>query len=278
MKKHLLLMLSLLMANMFLNAETTTDWQEANLFGKVKILKSDYETTTFNASGYMEAVINGNANWYDGDTIYTYDKNNRLITVIGHDRAKKECVRINKTYDTNGLLIKEVRKDYTVETEKLEYNSKKQLVWKKTYNEDGSLYHASEFTYNSAGNQISEKEYDEDMKLYNKTICTYDSNNKLMEKREYKVRDTEILDEVYSYNADGNLVEETTYDQGEVYSRRVVTYDAKSNVSSEITTEPSYSTSTTYSYEYDSQGNWIVRERYENGKLKGTERREIIYY
>jgi len=278
MNKHIFIMVTLIMLSLVLNAETKTDWQEANLFGKVKILKSDYETTTFNASGYMVAVIKGNANWYDGDTIYTYDKNNRLITVISHYSDKTEMIRINKTYDANGLLIKEVRKDYSEETEKLEHNPKKQLVWKKTYNEDGSLSHASEFAYNSAGNQISEKEYNEDMKLYYKTICTYDTNNKLVEKRGYKVRDTEILDEVYIYNADGKLIEETSYEQGKVYFNKKLTYDQSGNIASETTVDRLDTPPCTYSYEYDSQGNWISQEKYENGKLKYTECREIVYY
>ena len=145
--------------------------------------------------------------------------------------------------------------------------------------DSGSFTPDMGYSYDAAGNLINEEQYiNKEMELCYRTVYTYDKNNKLVEARGYKVRDTEILDEVNKYNAAGWLEEETSYYQDKVYFNKKLTYDQYGNIASETMVDRLDTPPCTYSYEYDSQGNWITKQKYEKGKLKDTDRREIIYY
>lgn len=255
-------------------AATKTDLQEANLFGKVKSIQTNRENTVYNQQGYLESIT-----YYSGGVeAYQYDSNNRLLTIVYTNSDNKETSRSTKTYDTAGLMIKEVRKDWVEEIDNLEYNAKQQLVRIKTYYADGRLKGVSEYAYDTAGNKISEEEYNNEMELNYKTLYTYDKHNKLVEEQRFIVRDTDIPNKSYTYDEDGFVTADTYFYNGEVEIRHEYSRDKYHNIITDEAFEMGDFISYDYIYTYDKQGNWLTREEYRDVKLQDTQKRSITYY
>jgi len=281
MKQSMLLLGILMFAGMLLATAPRTDWQKGGLQGKVKSLRTIYETIKYNPQGFRVSITSGDDSNYNGETNYSYDSANRLLTVIAKNAFHEEIHRITNTYDAAGLLIKTVNKGIEGnESDKFEYNAKKQLSGKKNYYEDGRLFEATEYIYDAAGNKTRENIYNSDMELSEYINYVYDASNKLVEKWEWTVPATEMPDTMYKYNAQGLVTEENAYYMDELESRDKFSYDNYGNVTRNVA-ESGYSDYTethTYIYTYDKQGNWLTKEWYSEGDLIEKTERTITYY
>ncbi len=288
-KRAFLTALSVLLS-LFLAAATKTDWQEANLRGRVRSIKSEAEnpmydqtvcaTTIYNQQGYVESITTGNGSGFGGDERYTYDAGNRLLTAITRAENQEETYRITRTYDDAGLLIKEERWDGSgTATDLVGYNANQQKLWVKT-SYDGRPMSSYEYAYDASGNMTSEKYYDEDQILVYHYVYAYDKANLLTEKRRYGGEDREELLELIKYDFRGLVTDETSYTVGEIDVQTQYTYDSNNNLTlrEEHYIESDYVRTMKFVYIYDEQGNWLSSKTYLDGSLEATELREITYY
>ncbi|MGV3611948.1 MAG: hypothetical protein ACO1N0_13410 [Fluviicola sp.] len=83
-----------------------------------------------------------------------------------------------------------------------------------------------------------------------------------------------------SYNTKGLLEKETTrYFDGRFQYCKVFAYRSDGNIAQESTiTEDGKKVDQLVTYEYDSQGNWIKRLEYWDGKIECIQERVILYY
>lgn len=259
-----------------------TDLQKELLQGKVKAISKVYnttvlETTTYNPQGNLESIVV----LFEGETHYTYDSKGRLVSYVATDADSLFSYGTYNTYDASGLLLISESKDtFGNDIGKYEYNAKKQITWVKHYFGDNSFFMAEEYIYDSAGNNIRMNSYDENMKLWAYTLSTYDKNNKLVEKQEFNASDPKIPEKAFKYNADGRMSEETRYYKGAPDTRMAVSYDKYGNITMDEVYfyKKAKTNTTTFTYTYDKQGNWLTREELRDGKFNMKDVREITYY
>ena len=210
------------------------------IFDENRNIKEKY---VFKLGHVFENEEKTNLTYYkiNGDSIFVFNRNNN---------NRMELFVIN--YNENGKLI-ESKWDEQYKYEPL--NPHKQQVFK--YNPTG---YTSEFWLNSSrkiditrnGNIIKFKE---ETSQFNTDYITIYLNNDLPTKL---VAESSMMKwgatRLYKYNDNHDLVKHSRLENGK-----------------EVVIE-------SYSYEYDSEGNWIKRKRYdENGNLRNIRIREITY-
>jgi hypothetical protein len=134
------------------------------------------------------------------------------------------------------------------------------------YNPDGSLssWHVS--VYDSNGNETSRKHYDVDGRLIGNYVYKYDQKGRKVEEIVYGRNATPAhtaRKRTYTYDSKGNLSEMWAYERprGGFLGKRIYKYDDDGNLVEEYYVGGDGKTRdrSTYSYEFDSQGNWIKR-------------------
>lgn len=263
-----------------LMAVPKTDWQKEGLQGKVKSVTTEYGITRYNQQGYVTSITYGGEDSFSGDVVYSYDSGNRMLVRISRNPYHEESERITNTYDATGLLLKTVRNgDYEGGVDKAEYNSKKQLIWLKTYDAE-LLIQAVEYIYDAAGNKTRENNYNEDMEIYSFIEFDYDDDGKLMEKRDFDNFIPDTPETVLKYNPRGWLIEEIAFYAGRFDYQKRYSYDTKGNLIKEETNygEGDFIETYTCTYTYDKQGNWISKSESSAGELLEKQERVITYY
>jgi len=281
MRKRLFLIAILILISILLAAAPKTDWQTDQILGKVKCLKMDYAAFNYNAQGYRQSIIYGGSDNYSGDTMYTYDSSNHLLSSVSHNAYHEENGRITYTYDSSGLLLTMVSKGTDDdETKKYEYNGKQQLVWIKTYDSDNELSQADEYLYSAGGNNYRINNYNGDMELYYYTLCVFDKANNKVEVQEYDAFIPEEPERVLRYDTAGLLTEEIAFYVGQFDYHKLYYYDSKSNCIKEETyfEDGEIIETCTYTYTFDKQGNWLTKIEKIDGEEIENETRIITYY
>ncbi|MEK7225653.1 MAG: hypothetical protein AAB221_08215 [Bacteroidota bacterium] len=85
----------------------------------------------------------------------------------------------------------------------------------------------------------------------------------------------------YAYDKKGNLAEENKYDSSGAFSSRLVyKYDERNNEIERSRYLPSGKPDVqiAWTYEYDKQGNWILKTQLINGAVAGVIKREFEYF
>lgn len=214
-------------------------------------------------------------------------------------KKKEEIIRYKSTgfpikIEANSKAITRFRyKESLLVSEKFRFNNNKtkDLYY---YNSNGSLVKKVEvvfllgipmktlfrlYKYDSSNNMIEKSlSKKKNLDIYSKTTYTFNDSNLLIAKDNYG---TSLIKPTSSdslkYNRIGLLIEENSYSYGSLSNSTGYEYNSNGDLIIE-----SFKTSSgftrTIKYQYDLRNNWIVKENYEEGELKGVIKRKIEYY
>ncbi len=222
-----------------------------------------------NFKGHIKKIIEGK-HPQATKHIYTFNTKN-LITKIEdiHFYTTRIATYINYN------LVK-ISQDYPNKTftilNSYKYDSSNRLIEKKFSNQ--VVY----YKYNKLGQLIEKTTYFDDKSLLNKVLYTYLNNRKKISLYKDWNNKTYFKSEK-KYNSLNKEIEDLYYysDEKTIYSKRYTEYDKYGN----ITKHNPFSDElliVTYSYKYDSTGNWIEKIEYRNDKEKEKTTRTIEYY
>lgn len=270
--------------NSFSNNIIENSWAQDNLKGKVKNfeevssnvnkLKGTTEKKLFfneyNKKGY--AIEKRDYRLQD-KTIFKYDNKGNIVQRLVYSLTDHGSGPIGERifeYDEEGNLV----------TTKWS-SSYSQGKWMYKYDENGNqtefivhhrgkVYKRTNYKYNEKGKVIEETLYNTDDLLVERAIFDYDENgNKILIKmfapdERLKFRST------YKYDDRNNRIEEINF---------LKFGDDKANLEYAIANDlDKYKEHFTFTYEYDNEGNWIKKTKYNNGEVVFVSEREYTYY
>jgi len=338
MKKHFYILIAVFSIVGCSSVQTLTiqedDRTQMNLAGEVKSVESELynlipEKDTFrigekinglsidrnslikfnekgNITSSKEFLSNGDVS---EETIYTYDKTNRLVHRREIDNyGKGSFYDYNFSFNSVDSIIKVVISNPEFERiHQINRDDKNRIIESKIIQNDTviAIYTRG---YDENGNIIEEKEYRKDNIPVKITSRTFDRRNLKQSEQitEYNKWDTVSYQRKYSYDSDLNLVEETEY-QNDTVSVKTVNKYFENGELQETRNEPIgsvYAVITTrkfnekgdltehsrksgdksnadlwmYKYKYDSIGNWIEKLEFKNGEPLRIVKRSIEYY
>ena len=207
----------------------------------------------FNKNGFLtkKQVLN-----FDGSVmntyIYEYDKNNQLIKETKYTATENIDRVFTFTYQ-NGKL-----KSQTIHTAL------------------GGVESVDKFSYPTA-TLMRQETFDKSENPMYFFDYEYDKN-KNMTKKVWHVNNN-IVQMLYVYNDKNQLVQQTEINENDIETKWQYTYDEHGNITQEITTffdESQINKDMTY--EYDAQGNWIIRLTFADGQPLFVTERSIEYF
>ncbi|NJY64284.1 hypothetical protein HC174_16195 [Salinimicrobium sp. CDJ15-81-2] len=243
------------------------------------------------------------------ETIYTYDKSDRLIhrkeidnygrgSFYDYNFSYNSVDSITKVVISN-LDFKRIHQITRDEKNRITENKIIQsdtviAIYTRRYDKNGNIIEENEYRKENVPVKIISRTFDqknlkqtEQITKYNKwdTLSyeikfTYDSNQNLMEEKEYD-SDTVFIKTTNSYFEGGQLKETRTIPMGSFNSIIITQKFNKKGDLVEHSREPRDGTDKniwTYKYNYDSNGNWIKKIEYKNETPLRMVKRSIEYY
>ncbi len=187
---------------------------------------------------------------------YQYKQKNKITGRKMYDAQNYLLEHLQYVYDEFGVLA--AQSTYKGDNSLLvryvyEYSTKKQLIKSSVHAPYPSIYTTSFYTfdYNKKNELICQKTYNKNEQLYQTDSFWYDQNG--FEKRH----------KIISHNDGFNFNSYSKYDP----LGNLITYKAPAQ------NEPL----TSYTYQFDSLGNWTQKLHFKNGKLTDIHERNIIY-
>jgi len=216
--------------------------------------------------------------------IYTYAQG-RMTDSIRLDRYGNQVEKNSWQYDARGNRIREIslrNSDSSVINTAYDYNpAGKLLRLSRKHSFDNKLDFVLVYKYDDKGNMINEEKRYRSGITDDKKEYSYDSSGNKVGFIRYTAEGKIIERFSYAYHKNGNLAEENKYDSvGMLISRLVYKYDEKNNETerSRYLSSGKPEVQITWDYEYDKQGNWIVKTLLINGTIARVTKREIEYF
>lgn len=246
------------------NSEIETDFFKRSLKGDVVLVyqKGTSETShveVYNDNGMLTKKFWGKTGEYYDYKEITYDNDKKLSMKQYHDWGSSSGFYRNDekySYDQNGRLESMNSKD-EVKTYKYDEEGRLSIETNKTgYSNEKKEYFYSVNKLDSIINYVKYDDGDED-KYY---ISRLNGNN--------------IIYEIYKVSSGGNKIlwrrsNSKKNENGDFIEGVTNEYDIEGNLTDTETTR--------YVYDYDEKKNWIQMKEIENGELKATESRTIVY-
>lgn len=161
-----------------------------------------------------------------------------------------------------------------------EFDKKGNIAFYRTYNLKEELTTIQENQYDANRNIISMSNTNVASNRTFKTISKYNSKSQLIEETDFKP-DGSVKDiRTYKYDEKGNETEsDLTRPDGD-YTKFISEYDGNKNMKIQnwYDVNGNQKHQTSFTYEYDNNGNWITKKRYSNGELGYVWERKIEYY
>jgi hypothetical protein len=279
MKKLIMILLLLSSIIVLLQAKMPkTGWDLRGLKGHVKSCERTVGTENYKM--LMSFDTNGNE---ISDTSWDYDQDKKAYVV--------SFTRISK-YDANNNVIQKLETGYgEPSTIACKYNEKNQLI--EEINSDSK--ESTKYTYDDKVNQTEKLVYSEDSETPSKTVSIYDVKGNEIQCHQYNSDGSLEWKNFYEYNEKGQMVDfyrkvtDTEYDEDtdEEYEidnitvTRKAVYNEQGFLISEITeSTDSYinSAKKTFTYTFDSNGNWTRKNILVEGEEPTFETQVIVYY
>jgi len=251
-----------------------------------KLSNVQTEGASFNEKGQYTEIWNKNVDrQIDSKIVYTRDENGNVIKSTSYSFGKATGKAAFK-YDQNNNLTQS--KDSYGSKYVYEYNEKNQCIKEDEY--EGKIKYTTTYTYNDKG-LCSEQIWSDAVggtKILTETFKYNDAGKVTEFKCDWAVDDTlEAQDYTITkmYNAKNQLFVSTqTNGAGVTTSSAMFRYDDKGNetemliISVDIRTKITKEEKISYTYEYDTTGNWIKKTSFAEGVVDYTEERVITYY
>lgn len=294
MKPSKIFILSLLAASFILpvKAQYTTDYY--GLKGKVKKVATQVYTNSdelpthtnviqFDTIGrltYQMDNANHIAYQYNSDASLpkTISSDNKTINIEYNHLNQK--IAETEYIDNRATMKVEITYDTTINTQYQtiialpEGRRTKQII--SIYDQDGCKIKECTYTFDTL--------FNEDKTLEKSVSYIYDMESNLLQYIQYTYNDEGVdTRTVGNYNKHGKLKDETSYTADDFPFRTTkIDYDKHKNIKKKTITFAEYdeviTTSHTYKYVYDKQGNWTFMTFIYNDKEYTTTLRQISYY
>ena len=223
------------------------DWELNGLRGPVKAVRIEIEKSDQNGKP------DKNGRWLHRLISYS-PTSNKTEDETFRDFGKQSDSKHVYKYDDRGNLTGEAEyRGGTVSKTTFIYNDKAQVIREVKYNGE---FHADYF-YDSQGRLIETKGFYGKDTLVSRFVYTYNDKGQMIKwARQGGGLDFE---RTYTYTAQGKVASETRGSQpGDYYRQVVYLYDDRGNViERKEYNEEGLEERTTYTYEFDSAGNWI---------------------
>lgn len=213
--------------------------------------------TNYNKKGLWETIT-----IYDTDGTIAekqtckYNKSGIPVEISYYGENAKFLYKCSSKYDTKDNSV-ETKITTTLGVEVLSYtdflNANKQFVKKHKVTNDFEIKGYVQYKYNSKGVSVEEETYRPEGTLKNRNV--YDGNRNLLEMNRFEQDGTIGYKSTFKYDTMNNPTEWVNYEK-----------------------DGSKKSTTTYTYEYDSRGNWIKRVIFSDSEPALVTTREIEYY
>jgi len=215
---------------------------------------------------------------------YKYDAGGNRIQETWFDSDNALDYRITRKFSEKGFLVE--MKKYTDTTgtcdEKTIYEVDPTGNPIKTTLYDGTdaVLGSSTYKYDGFGNMIEHDDFDSKGKPTGKIICAYDGRHLKTSEDAYTTGDVIMTKQKFVYEYRGHLSGQQNFDNtGKLVEKNLFTFNDQADVSEwnnyDRTGFEIYNY--TYTYEYDSKGNWITKNQLKDGKIVFVSKREIKY-
>jgi hypothetical protein len=280
--KFPLLMILLLQA-VTANAQGKSDLQKEGLLGKVKTQVIERATVTTRPGGSAKEQRSFSS-------MHVYDGNGNCVEAIGvnHDGSKF----INRIlYDSSGREIERhfLNANGTMTARSLSfYDDKGQKIETLVYCPLQTLNHILNFAYDDSGNLIEETLHYPSLSIRNRTVIVRDNRGNETGRNTYSIDGALTRQDFYTYDEKGRQASYIVQNESKVpvihwthtYNERG---DRKENFV--YNREGALYLKETFSYEFDSVGNWVKKrvdiEKFKDGQT-GKEvliiYRKLTYY
>jgi hypothetical protein len=187
--------------------------------------------------------------------------------------VKDGRIESTQNYDNNGNMVEELFyfTNGSVEKTVTSIDDKGTKVESKRYTSTGKVLFKTVFIYDPGGNLIEEKQLDSQDVLRGKKVYTNDDKGNAIEMVVYRDSATVKSRYVYTYDDKGNVIEEKYYKRGSnaLNSRVTYTYDDKGNKVQDKTYDADGSWAVSHIYSYDSKGNMVDEKIMQADGLNG---------
>lgn len=242
--------------------------KELKLHGHVKSVKQfssykDYSITYFDRNGYKIKELKYENNEFKDSVIYTYNSKYKLIKEVLYHKGKPLLVykylynQLDELIRSNCLEFGETLVDYNL----YEYDSNSNLIKLMMY--DSNLDWIEEGEIGLA--EIIEYKYDK-------------NNNKTFEKILAQDGKTSLMEFNYIYDNLNNLVSSEKFNKKNKDRGGCKYFYDVNNILIKQKCFKNENNDISYSYEFDSKRNWILKLIKENGSESILSKREIKYY
>lgn len=168
-------------------------------------------------------------------------------------------------------------------TIKSSYDATGNLVGEQTLMADGTVDLTSTIKVDAKGNRIEQNDVKQNSAttLFNyKHYFIYDEKGQMVERIALRGNGTFLFKYNFSYDANGNKTEWIQHgSDSSVIGKVFYKYDDKNRMIEETQygTKGELKSTFTYSYEFDKKGNWVRRNKMQDGKLAEIKERQITY-
>lgn len=295
-RKFVCLFIFFLFGSIYIQAQSSqsTDWelnhlkaqvqsvQETNISKtKENLIDEEFEIThftEFNQDGYISRWTRFRNGEKEESGRFEYDAKNNRILRVKYDADDEELYQnlIDFVYDKDLILEKLSRNPDSEGYSKTiyHYDQAANLIEEKFFI-DEELIEWKKYTYNEKNQKIEFFQLNRQGEPLLKSEYTYDSNGNLIQDKGISQNGHINFSINYEYNADGQLVKEYS---NSPHHQNTKVYNPKGDLILETNKKEGDNYTYEYQYQYDEKGNWILRSKSINGKLKFDTKREIVYY
>ena len=268
MRKLILIIAILTMSvTLTLAQDQTPDWKVMKLKGNVKTLNQTSFEAKYSGDTTQQAgrnIVRGNK--AKSRHIYTYTAMENLAftdqgyiqNAVGYDVNSRGAEYITFKYNKNKIMH-----------ESIHYGPTKLIKRIQTYK------------YDDYGGLTTMRIYGRDKLMMSKTIYKLDRAGNIVEQRQSDNNKQRTGSRKYAYDEKDNCISTMIFDpKGKLVLTLVSESDEKNSITKTTTLDVNRkpSTSSTYSYKYDSLGNWTERTELKDGQPYMITVRDFQYY
>lgn len=268
-----------------------------------------FQQNTFIGREQKQQVLQYSGNAVSIKTDYTWDatgKNNTSITRRNPDNTQID--RIEMKYQGNKLAEKITYgvQDYPTDKVTYLYDSKGNINQENIYLGSEYIQYTALYKYDAKNNKVFEGRYDKDSKMTYETKYQYDTNNNLLKSTTIGKDNQVEYSEELTYDKKNNILSRLTFERydntktlnkflydsnNNAIKRQIskndvllfevnIDYDKNNNQISYVATELASKavSKRSYTYEYDTNGNWTKKTVFIDGKPKFIVERQIVYF